>query len=913
MSARPDSQSHLGADGADEVAGSEPQDCQEGLVPLDSILCTEQLRERASRLPDAASENRVLTALVQALADSPRTILQTLAEKTLEVLQAGSAGVSLLTRDGKRFYWAAIAGQWSLHLGRGTPRDFGPCGDVLDRNAPLLFTHWELRYPYLAQALPLAEEGLLVPLQVDGRAVGTIWVIAHATTRHFDAEDLRQLQSLALFASAACQARDMLEERRATVNLLQEVMQSKARAEESHRQLREREEQLRLATEAGEIGLWDLDLQTDRLFWPPEVKAMFGISADVPVSMADFYSGLHPADRERTAESFAAAIDPDRRAVYDSEYRTVGKEDGHIRWVAAKGRGIFDENGRCVRVIGTAIDITARKLVEESLAQRDAWLAGQKEAFQSAINGAPLASSLGILTRMAVDQFNGEARCAFYLADAEGEGLHHVFGMCEEYARAVDGFRIGSDSLSCGLAVHRGQPIFTFDVTEEPVWKPWVWLAQKVGFRGCWSYPVESSTGRVIGSCALYFSEPREATARDQEFLAAITQAASIIISRHQETEERARATIALEAAGRHKDEFLAMLAHELRNPLAPIGNASELLSRTLATDSRAQLAIGMIKRQTAQLTRLVDDLLDVSRITQGRIELKQRPIDLAAVITQAVETVEPQLRERRHKLFVTAFTSYEPLYVDGDFARLVQCVANILSNAAKYTESDGEISVQARGDEFNTFIVISDNGVGISAELLPRVFDLFVQSERTLDRSQGGLGIGLAVVKRLIEMHKGQVSASSEGVGRGSTFEIRLPRIARPSATAVEMMPWKSPPRRVLIVDDNADAADSLAMLLNLQGHETHVTHNGREALGCIEAFKPDVALLDIGLPGMDGYVLAERLRTMPQLKRVRLIALTGYGQADDRQRALAAGFDDHLTKPVDLGAVERVIGGLF
>ena len=258
----------------------------------------------------------------------------------------------------------------------------------------------------------------------------------------------------------------------------------------------------------------------------------------------------------------------------------------------------------------------------------------------------------------------------------------------------------------------------------------------------------------------------------------------------------------------------------------------------------------------------------------------------------------------------MTASVSYEPLYVYGDFARLVQCVANILSNAAKYTEAGGEISLQTRGNEFNTFIVVSDTGAGIPPQLLPRVFDLFVQSERTLDRSQGGLGIGLAVVQRLIEMHNGSVSARSDGLGRGSTFEIRLPRIARHSATALEMAAWKSPPRRVLIVDDNEDAADSLAMLLNLQGHETRVTHNGADALDCIDVFKPDVALLDIGLPGMDGYVLAQRLRAMPQLMGVRLIALTGYGQADDRQRALSAGFDEHLTKPVDLGAVEHAFG---
>ena len=496
--------------------------------------------------------------------------------------------------------------------------------------------------------------------------------------------------------------------------------------------LREREEQLRLATDAAEIGLWDVDLVTDTLYWPPRVKAMFGISPDVPVSMADFYSGLHPADREHTSEAFAAALDPQQRALYDVEYRTVGKEDGLIRWIAAKGRGIFDASGRCVRVLGTAIDITARKRTEEALSDAD-----------------------------------------------------------------------------------------------------------------------------------------------------------------------------------KRKDEFLAMLAHELRNPLAPIGTASELLSRALKHDPRAQTAVGVIKRQVVQMTRLVDDLLDVSRITQGLIQLKKHPVDLAAVIAQTVETVEPQLREKRHTLATTA-SSYEPLFVMGDFARLTQCVGNVLTNAIKYTEPCGEISVRTRADETHVFIEISDTGTGIAPDLLPRVFDLFVQSERTLDRAQGGLGIGLAVVRRLVDMHGGEVCARSAGLGLGSTFEIRLPRIARPVNATVAAMPFRAEPRRVLVVDDNADAADSLSTLLMFQGHQTQVAYSAKEALRCVETFTPDVGLLDIGLPDMNGYDLAKKLRAIAGLNKMRLVALTGYGRAEDHQRTREAGFDDHLVKPVDLAKLERALAGI-
>jgi signal transduction histidine kinase len=377
-----------------------------------------------------------------------------------------------------------------------------------------------------------------------------------------------------------------------------------------------------------------------------------------------------------------------------------------------------------------------------------------------------------------------------------------------------------------------------------------------------------------------------------------------------EEIELRKETEAALDEASRRKDEFLAMLAHELRNPLAPIANASELLSRSIRNDPRAQTAIGMVKRQVTQLTRLVDDLLDVSRITQGRIELKKRPVDFAAVIAQAVETVGPQLRERRHRLSTTT-SSYGPLFVLGDFTRLVQCVANLLTNAVKYTEPGGEISVRSRGDEASVVVEVADSGVGITPELLPRVFDLFVQSERSLDRATGGLGIGLAVVKRLVEMHAGEVQAQSDGPGRGSAFRILLPRIAGPEAVGSEAAAFEAAPRRVLVVDDNADAANSLSMLLAFRGHHTRVAYSAREALACVEDFRPDVCLLDVGLPEMNGYELARKLRETPSLGSARLIALTGYGQAEDRLRALAAGFDDHLVKPVDLRALEHSLSG--
>jgi PAS domain S-box-containing protein len=377
-------------------------------------------------------------------------------------------------------------------------------------------------------------------------------------------------------------------------------------------------------------------------------------------------------------------------------------------------------------------------------------------------------------------------------------------------------------------------------------------------------------------------------------------------ITRRKQVEEALRQrTLQIEAADRQKNEFLAMLAHELRNPLAPIRNASELLSRSLPATPRGQAVVDMLKRQVGVLVRLVDDLLDVSRITQGRIVLKHRTVLLAEIIAQAMETVEPLIQEKHHKISVV---SYRPLRVYADSTRLVQCVVNILTNAAKYTQPHGVIRVETAEEAGEAVLTVTDNGPGISPDLLPHIFDLFVQSERTLDRSQGGLGIGLSLVKRLIEMHGGRVAARSQGPGEGSIFEIRLPLSKREIEHARES-PVTMASARILVVDDNADAADSLGSLLQLEGHTVVVTYTSTDALARLAEFKPDIVLLDIGLPEIDGYEIARRIRSSPDHRHMRLIALTGYGQAEDRQRAKTSGFDAHLVKPVEFSALQRVL----
>ncbi len=375
---------------------------------------------------------------------------------------------------------------------------------------------------------------------------------------------------------------------------------------------------------------------------------------------------------------------------------------------------------------------------------------------------------------------------------------------------------------------------------------------------------------------------------------------------------ERRRAEEALKDVNRRKDEFLAMLAHELRNPLAPIRNAAQLLNLHSSGKPEIEWARAVIERQTKHLARLVDGLLDVSRMVSGQITLQKKPTDLAEIVSDAVETSRPLIRLRKHHL--TVELPQIPVVLEADLTRLSQVISNLLNNAAKYTEESGQIRLDAAVDNGVVIIRVRDTGLGIDPQLLPHIFDLFTQAERTPDRSEGGLGIGLTLVKRLVELHGGTVEALSEGLGSGAEFIVRLPALASTAAQPVGKVPTRVPvvapadarSLRILIVDDNADAADSIAMLLNMEGHQTRAVNTARAALLAVPEFKPEVVLLDIGLPEMDGYEVARRLRAQNGRRRMRLVAVTGYGQPADRRRAQAAGFDEHMVKPVEPAALQ-------
>ncbi|MCA1854965.1 PAS domain-containing protein [Massilia oculi] len=367
-----------------------------------------------------------------------------------------------------------------------------------------------------------------------------------------------------------------------------------------------------------------------------------------------------------------------------------------------------------------------------------------------------------------------------------------------------------------------------------------------------------------------------------------------------------------LRAANRQKDQFLAMLAHELRNPLAPITTAAQLLQRGSLDPQRARHASEIIVRQAEHMTDLVNDLLDVSRVTRGLAEIEKEDLDVASIVHGAVEQVRPLLDARRHALRIEL--PPQALHVSGDRTRLVQVVSNILNNAAKYTPSGGEIALRVRSEEGEAVIAVRDNGQGIDPQVLPYIFDLFTQAERTPDRSQGGLGIGLALVKSLVALHGGRVAAHSEGVNHGSEFVVRLPLLrAAPAPDAGRpQAQGQEGPVRVLVVDDNADAAQMLATLLEAHGHAVSVEYDGTTGLARALREQPEVMLLDIGLPDMDGHELARRLRAAPDTAGACLIALTGYGQNEDRERAREAGFDRHLVKPADLSELLHILAAV-
>jgi CheY-like chemotaxis protein len=382
------------------------------------------------------------------------------------------------------------------------------------------------------------------------------------------------------------------------------------------------------------------------------------------------------------------------------------------------------------------------------------------------------------------------------------------------------------------------------------------------------------------------------------------------ITERRQLLDDLQRLAADLSAADQRKNEFLATLAHELRNPLAPMSNMLEVVKRSGNDGEIVKRAHETLERQLNQMIRLVDDLLDLNRVTHDRLDLRRGEVELSAVIQQAVEVARPLCDAADQELIVAL--PEEPVYLNADRARLAQVFGNLLNNSCKYTRPNGTIALTAKRVDDDVVVTVKDNGAGIPADKIDSIFDMFMQVDRTAEHSQGGLGIGLTLVKRLVEMHGGSIEARSEGEGLGSEFIVRLPVMGKPAVAAPvsDNGSASSTGRRVLIVDDNQDSADSLSMLLEITGNKTFQAHDGLEALDAVEKHRPEVVLLDIGLPKLDGHEVCRRIRAMPWGRDIIIIALTGWGQEDDRRRSEEAGFNGHLVKPVDYDQLLALLG---
>ena len=569
---------------------------------------------------------------------------------------------------------------------------------------------------------------------------------------------------------------------------------------------------------------------------------------------------IHPNDIDEHFRGWINAVKTGEVYEHESRFR---RADGEYRWHISRGVPMRDESGKIIIWIGANTDIHDIKLAEMALMDSES---RYRRLFETAKDGILL-----------LDTESGR------ITDAN-PFMSELLGYSHQHFLGKELWEIGlfSDKSANEAAVR---------------------TLQTSGYIRYEHLPLETNIGQKVEVEIVANAYHEDDHKVIQCNIRDITERSRMEIQMREQA-------VTLEDLHRRKDEFLAMLSHELRNPLSPIASALQLLSLQKNEDQLQQKARTIIERQVGQLTRLIDDLLEVSRITTGRIHLQQEPVALNGIVEHAIETVRPLIVRHQHALTVSL--SKEPIWLFADAARLEQVVVNLLTNAAKYTHDSGQIwlTVQQDGDECE--LRVRDNGVGIAPETLPHVFDLFTQAERSLDRSQGGLGIGLALVQRIVEMHKGRVEAFST-LGQGTEFVVHLP-VMTPSANQTTVLENENIQKnehslRVMVVDDNEDAAQMLGMLLLSSGHEVLTVHDGPSTLTAAQDFLPDVVLLDIGLPGMDGFEVAKKMREQVTFKDVVLIAMTGYGQVSDRQRSKEAGFDHHLVKPPDFKKLQQIL----
>ncbi len=663
------------------------------------------------------------------------------------------------------------------------------------------------------------------------------------------------------------------------------------------------EERLRLALVAGRMGVWDWNIRTGDLKWSDSLEPLHGLAPGTFGGTFDHFQQLiYPEDRGL----FNAAIQQslESSGEFYIEFRNVWPGGG-IHWIAGSGKVFPGKDGQPLRMIGVGLDVTQRKRAEQTAR----FLADASAALAVLVD---FDSTLQKVASLAVPSFADWATVD--LAEADGSlrrvSVSHVdpakVQLAHEVHRRFPPDPHAPQGVWTILRTGRSEIVSEIDdellvqsIKDDELLR----ITRELGLKSYIGVPL-TVRGKTIG--VITFINAESGHLYDETDLAV----AEDLASRTAIAIENAQLYGELRDADRRKDEFLATLAHELRNPLAPIRNGLQVMRLSGSENEVVAETRSMMERQLNQMVRLVDDLLDVSRITRDKLDLKKQQVELAAVIHSAIETSRPLIEQAGHTIKVTLPPT--AVHLDADLTRLAQVFSNLLNNSAKYTPPGGRIWLIAEGFENEVTVTVRDNGLGIPAQSLPKIFQMFSQVDSNMERAQGGLGIGLTLVRRLVEMHGGTIEARSDGPGQGSEFTVRLPILELSQQIATiqrEVSVAATAQRRILVVDDNRDSASTLGMMLKLMGNDIQMANDGLAAVEAAEQFRPDMILLDIGLPKLNGYDACRRIREQPWSDGMEIIALTGWGQEDDRRRSKEAGFDHHLVKPVDLAALESLL----
>ncbi|HET6423610.1 MAG TPA: ATP-binding protein [Planctomycetaceae bacterium] len=657
-------------------------------------------------------------------------------------------------------------------------------------------------------------------------------------------------------------------------------------------------ETLRLTVDAGDFGTWDWIADSDQMILSDRAARIYGVEPGGFYQREPMRALIHPDYRDKARAAAARSIA--ERTDYAIEYPLI-RADGSMVWVAARGRGVHDESGRLLRMLGIVQDITERKLAEESLREsegRHRFLAHLGEATESLVDPSAV---MAVSARLLAEHL-GADRCAY--AEVENESIFVIKGDYSTDVPSIVGrWPVDAFGGECVRHMLANEPYVVHDTESDPRItaddRP---AYQATTIRAVICVPLHKE-GRFTAAMAVHQAKPRTWHANEIRLVATV-------VARCWEALERTRIVAQLREADRKKDDFIALLAHELRNPLAPVRNGLEVLQLAGDDVRVAREAREMMERQLGHMVRLIDDLLDVSRISRNKMQLRRGRIALTEIVHTAVETARPAIQAEDHHLQISL--PAEPLFLFADLTRLAQVFSNLLTNSAKYTPRGGTISLSAEQQRDEVVVSVRDNGIGIPREAMGQIFDMFSQVDRSMERNTGGLGIGLAIVKGLVEMHGGIVTVESEGPDRGSLFNVTLPLLndsVETSSRSQKDHTMAKPGLKILVVDDNRDGAASMTMMLKLLKNEVRTANDGLQAIEMAEQFRPDVILMDLGMPRMNGYDATRQIRQQEWGTGIMIVALTGWGQDADRTLSREAGCDAHLVKPVELNELKRML----